>query len=122
MTPSTNETNGRTTYVAGRAMRGVRGSALLALIAGFTCLLSTTPAIAANAEAQMTVSARVLARAVVTLENAPGSINVTAEDVSRGFIEIAAPLTVRVKTTSRAGSLRTVSRMPASFSPVTLHF
>jgi hypothetical protein len=104
------------------ASRALRASALLGVIAGLVTLLGATPAMAANAEAQMSVSVRVLARAVVTLENAPSTITVTPEDIARGFVDVAAPITVRVKTNSRAGYLLTVRRLDDSFSAVKLSF
>jgi hypothetical protein len=125
MTLSMRETNGLTSQNPTNSESGgraARASAFLFLIAGLACFFATTPARAANAEAQMTVSARVLARAVVTLENSPSSINITSDDISRGFVEIAAPITVRVKTNSRAGYLLTVSRLDDSFSAVNLSF
>jgi hypothetical protein len=125
MTHSLSATNGLMSQDPTNSESGcpaARASAFLGLLAGFACLLAATPAMAANAEAQMTVSARVLARAVVTLENAPSSISVTAEDIARGFIDIAAPITVRVRTNSRAGYLLTVSRLDDSFSAVKLSF
>jgi len=125
MTHSVSETNGLKSQYPTNADSGcgaARASAFLGLIAGFACFLAATPVMAANVEAQMTVSARVLARAVVTLENAPSAISVTAEDIARGFIDIAAPITVRVRTNSRAGYLLTVSRLDDSFSAVKLSF
>jgi hypothetical protein len=120
MTPSMSMTNGLVANYA--ASPAARPSAFLGLIAGLAFLFAATPAMAANAEAQMTVSARVLARAVVTLDNAPTSITVTAEDIARGFVDIAAPITVRVRTNSRAGYLLTVNRLDDSFSAVNLSF
>ena len=132
MRHSASETNGlaavdqANTELARRIQRSGRrrahAVAFLGLIAGFACLLTATPTMAANAEAQMTVSARVIARAVVTLENAPSSISVTAADIARGFVDVATPITVRVKTNSRAGYLLTVRRVDDSFSAVKLSF
>jgi hypothetical protein len=70
----------------------------------------------------MTVSARVVARAVLAIDQQPDQVVVTGADVARGYIDLEAPLSVRVKTNSRNGYLLTVSNASQAFAAVEMAF
>jgi hypothetical protein len=67
----------------------------------------------------MLVSATVLARAVVSVAGAPATIDVTADDLARGYVD-AGPVTVRVKTNSRRGYLLQANNIGDVFSRIEL--
>lgn len=85
-----------------------------------SALLFAAPLSAESVTAPMTVSVQVLARAVVSVDAAPASIEVTAEDISRGYVDVAAPILVRVRTNSRRGYLLQVDNVSEAFSTVEL--
>lgn len=85
-----------------------------------SALLFVAPLSAESVTAPMTVSVQVLARAVVSVDAAPASVEVTAEDISRGYVDVAAPILVRVRTNSRRGYLLQVDNVSEAFSMVEL--
>ena len=85
-----------------------------------SALLFAAPLSAESVTAPMTVSVQVLARAVVSVDAAPASVEVTAEDISRGYVDVAAPILVRVRTNSRRGYLLQVDNVSEAFSTVEL--
>ncbi|MGZ5492776.1 MAG: hypothetical protein ACXW3E_04520 [Thermoanaerobaculia bacterium] len=85
-----------------------------------SALLFVAPLSAESVTAPMTVSVQVLARAVVSVDAAPASIEVTAEDIRRGYVDVAAPIRVRVRTNSRRGYLLQVDNVSEAFSTVEL--
>ena len=91
------------------------------LMAAVLILIVPQFARAEQNSATMNVSVRVLARAVVDVSSAP-SIDVTEADVQRGYIDVAEPLQLRVRTNSRQGYLLQVSKTDESFSTVELSF
>ena len=66
---------------------------------------------AESVSATLAVSVRVLANARVSVESAPSQVQVTESDVARGYVELPAPVRVRVHTNSQAGYLLTVTRL-----------
>lgn len=70
----------------------------------------------------MTVSATVLASAKLTVESQPLSVDVTAEDIQRGYVELDAPIRLRVQTNSRRGYLLQVANADEAFSQIELSF
>jgi hypothetical protein len=83
-------------------------------------LFVVVPASADSTSATMTVSAQVIARAIVAVDSAPVSIEVTAGDVSRGYVDVASPITIRVRTNSRRGYMLQVDKTSETFSRVEL--
>jgi hypothetical protein len=57
----------------------------------------------AESSARFGVSATVLAEASLRLEAAPGELDVSAQDISRGFIDMTEPVRVRVASNSPDG-------------------
>jgi hypothetical protein len=89
-----------------------------ALIA--STLLFAAPMHADSVSAQMNVSVQVLARAVVAVDSAPASVEVTASDITRGYVELDSPVMVRVRTNSRRGYVLQVNNVSETFSRVEL--
>ncbi|MGZ8833797.1 MAG: hypothetical protein ACXW19_11460 [Thermoanaerobaculia bacterium] len=86
-------------------------------------LLMIVPALRAESvEGKMTVSAMVVASARLTVESQPSSIEITAADIARGYVELDAPIVLRVQTNSRRGYLLQVSNMDESFSEIEISF
>jgi hypothetical protein len=83
-------------------------------------LFIATPMCADSVTASMNVSVQVIARAVVAVDSAPENVNVTPEDISRGYLDIESPLTIRVRTNSRRGYLLQVDNVSDTFSRVEL--
>ena len=86
-----------------------------------TAVCFASPLLADSISASMTVSTRVIARAVLTVDSQPGSVTVTAGDVARGYVDAAQPVELRVKTNSRAGYLLQADQVnEPSFSAIEL--
>ncbi|MGZ4808846.1 MAG: hypothetical protein ACXVJT_00020 [Thermoanaerobaculia bacterium] len=89
---------------------------LLALVAA---LIIAVPVFADSVSKQMTVSTRVIARAVVTVDP-PAAIVVTADDVARGYVDVTQPIQVRVRTNSRNGYVLQAEKTTEAFSAIEL--
>ncbi|HJS90064.1 MAG TPA: hypothetical protein VJ738_08895 [Steroidobacteraceae bacterium] len=80
------------------------GTALYALAAFFlACVGSVTPATAAVAGAPITVSAVVQPRTAIVSATMPASLDVTASDVARGFVEVSGSSQILVTNNSPEG-------------------
>ena len=91
-----------------------------AAVAGLLLLLSI-PLMAQSSSTTMGVSVTVVARAVVTVENQPSSVNVSSADIERGFVEVAEPILIRVRTNSRSGYVLQADKSHGSaFSEIAL--
>jgi hypothetical protein len=94
--------DGKTTsaVVAGRAGKAcVLAFALAAFIA------PALPVHAGSVSASLSVSAVVRARAVLSVESQPASLQITEADVARGYVEAPGASLVQVRTNSPAGWL-----------------
>ena len=100
-------------------MARMKTSHALTLVAVAVALLSTARLDAATASAPMTVSVRVIARAVITIEN-EGDVVVTHDDIERGYVELTSPIVLNVRTNSRRGYVLEVSKSNEAFSSVEL--
>jgi hypothetical protein len=83
-------------------------------------MLLATPLAAESVNAPMTVSVQVISHAVLTMDSAPASVEVTAADISRGYVDVTAPIVVRVRTNSRRGYLLQVDNVSEAFSTAEL--
>ena len=92
-------------------------AATLALI-----LVLPSVALAESASTSMQVSVTVLARALVTVDSQPASIEVTESDIERGYVDVAEPIVVRVRTNSRRGYLLSLANASDVFSAVEVSF
>ena len=78
-------------------------------------------AAAETASATIGVSVRVVANAAVELESAPAGITVTEADLARGYVDLSAPINVRVRSNSSRYRL-TVTAMSDAFGPATFNW
>lgn len=78
-------------------------------------------AFAGDDSASMTVSARVIARAVVDVNSQPDVV-VTEADLARGYVDVNEPLAVRIRTNSRNGYLLQVANTSDAFESIELAF
>lgn len=78
----------------------VRVLALSALLFG-----TLTAACAQSDETKLTVSATVLKYASLKVLAQPGSVVVTAADITRGYVDVPAPASVQVQTNTQNGYL-----------------
>lgn len=102
-----------------RLRAGMNVNRTLAAFVGLTLLL-TTPLAADSVTAPMQVSVQVLARAIVTVDSQPATIEITAADVTRGYVDLDAPILVRVRTNSRRGYMLQVEKTSETFSGIDL--
>ena len=75
----------------------------------------TTPIFAGSNTAQMTVSARVLARTILTVDSQPASVEITTADIARGYVDVPQAVAFRVRSNVREG-------YSLSFEPVAFPF
>jgi len=80
--------------------------------------LLTNNALAGSVSASMTVSANVLAVAKKTVMHQTPVVNVTKEDLARGYVEVAKATVVEVKTNSRSGYLLSFENSGGPFGEV----
>jgi hypothetical protein len=95
-------------------MDGFRSAALV--ISG---LLLASALSAGSVSAPMQVSVQVVARAIVTVQNAP-AITITAEDIARGYAEVASPVLLVARTNSRRGYVLQAEMTGEEFTAVEL--
>jgi|SRR5438132_1297680 len=58
---------------------------------------------AGSSSAQMNVSVQVIARTIVTVDNQPASVDITAADVARGYIDLPQSVAFRVRSNAVNG-------------------
>ena len=104
------------------AVRQLKRSILRPLLLSIASLLTVVPLFAGSVSATMNVSVSVLARAVVTVSSQPDVVTVTDADIARGYVDMATPISLLVRTNSRAGYLLQVDRSCDAFSAVELTF
>lgn len=83
-------------------------------------LFGTLPALAESSSANMQVSVRVIARAIVSIDSQPSAVTITADDIARGYVDVPAPIVVRVRTNSRQGYMLQVEKLSDTFSSIEL--
>jgi hypothetical protein len=100
--------------------RATRCSVLL--LAALSILFIAPAAFAGSTSATMQVSVSVIARAVLTVTSQPEVVTVTEADVARGYVDVATPISLLVRTNSRAGYLLQVERIADEFGDIELTF
>jgi len=105
--------------VVSDAMRIARRTLPAIVIAALS--FAASDAAADSVSATIGVSVRVVANAVVELESAPAGITVTEADIVRGYVDLAAPIHVRVRSNSSRYRL-TVTAMSDAFGPATFNW
>jgi hypothetical protein len=68
----------------------------------FVAVASAIPACGATS-GQMHVSVEVIARTILTIDSQPSSVQVTAADVSRGYIDLPQAIVFHVRSNARDG-------------------
>ncbi len=68
-----------------------------------TVVLGTAPLSAASSSAQLNVSVQVVARTILTVDSQPASVEITADDVSRGYIDVPQSVTFHVRSNAANG-------------------
>ena len=92
------------------------------LLTSALLLVVAPPLQAESVSRTMTVSANVVASARLTVQSQPATINVTAEDIARGYVDVAEPIVVRIQTNSRQGYLLQVANADDNFRALELTF
>lgn len=118
MTPTAPQ-NGRN---GAKEIRRSIGTLPLLLLVAAVGLLPSLSVSASSVSAQMTVSVKVIARAVMSIDNEPTDVLVTEADVARGYVDLTVPMTINVRTNSRSGYLLQVSPVGGAFAAVDLNF
>ncbi len=95
---------------------------LLRLSAALLVILAASQLFAGSASAPMHVSVNVMARAIVTVDSVPAAVEVTGSDIARGYVDVIAPVVIRVRTNSRAGYLLQAEQQSPDFKMVELSF
>lgn len=85
-----------------------------------TVAIGTVPAFADSTSAKMNVSVQVIARAIVSVDDQPSAVTITAADIARGYVDVPAPIVVRVRTNSRQGYMLQVENQSETFSSIEL--
>ena len=78
--------------------------------------------LADSVETKMVVSATVIASARLTVESQPLAVDVTQQDIERGYVELTTPIVVRVRTNSRSGYLLQVANVDEAFEQIEVAF
>jgi len=86
---------------------------LLALLA---VTAMSAPLYAGSSAAQMNVSVQVIARTILTVDAQPSEINVTADDIARGYVDVPQAVAFRVRSNSRQGYSLTFQPVSFPFS------
>jgi hypothetical protein len=66
-------------------------------------LVQATPLYGDDVSAELRVSATVIARSIAELQAAPESLEITAEDVRRGWVDARQPSRLRIRSNDRNG-------------------
>jgi len=87
---------------------------LLPVLLAFTAM--SAPLYAGSSTAQMNVSVHVIARTILTVDAQPSSVNITADDVARGYVDVPQAVAFRVRSNSRDGYMLTFQPVNFPFS------
>ena len=77
-----------------------------------TSIVTALPVLAASKSASLTVSVEVVARTIMTVDSQPATVEVTADDVARGYVDL--PQSVLFHVRSNAANGYTVQFQPLS--------
>jgi hypothetical protein len=66
-------------------------------------ILSVASAYAGSSSAEMRVSVQVIARTLLTVDQEPASLQITADDVARGYVEVPHAVAVRIRSNASNG-------------------
>lgn len=77
-----------------------------------TALVAAAPLLAASKSASLSVSVEVVARTIMTVDSQPAAVEVTSNDVARGYVDV--PQAVAFHVRSNAANGYTVQFQPVS--------
>ena len=66
-------------------------------------ILGAAAAQAASSSAEMRVSVQVIARTLLTVDQEPTSVQITADDIARGYIEVPEAVAFRIRSNASNG-------------------
>ena len=95
---------------------------LLRISTALVVILTASQLFAGSASAPMQVSVNVIARAILTVDSTPGAVEVTGADIARGYVDVSAPVVIRVRTNRRAGYMLQAEQQSSDFKVVELSF
>lgn len=75
-----------------------------------------------SSTASMNVSATVLARTMLSIDQQPSSIEVTAADVARGYVELPGAVRFSLRTNARGGTQLDVAGLDQAFTEMKLRW
>ena len=84
-------------------------------LAAIAVIAIANPIYAGSNTAEMTVTARVMARTILSVGSQPASVSVTSDDILRGYVEVPQAVTFTVRSNARGG-------YALSFQPVNFPF
>lgn len=61
------------------------------------------PVYAGSSTGQLSVTVRVIARTILTVDSQPASVSVTADDIARGYVDVPQAVAFRVRSNAREG-------------------
>jgi len=83
-------------------------------------MFGTFPLSAGSTSATTQVSVQVIARAIVSVDSQPAAVTITSDDIARGYVDVATPIVLRVRTNSRQGYMLQVENLTETFSSIEL--
>jgi hypothetical protein len=92
---------------------------ILPLLAILFCLPT---AYAASTSTTMNVSVQVIGRTIVTVGQQPAAINVTVDDIHRGYIDVPAAVAFQVRSNARNGYVLEFEPIAGPFSQAHVKF
>ena len=72
-------------------------TALLQMLLAIAITAMSAPLYAGSSTGQMNVSVQVIARTILTVDAQPSEINVTADDIARGYVDVPQAVAFRVQ-------------------------
>ena len=87
---------------------------LLLVLVAVTAM--SAPVYAGSSAAQMNVSVQVISRTILTIDAQPATVNVTPDDVARGYVDVPQVVAFRVLSNSRDGYSLTFHPVSYPFS------
>jgi hypothetical protein len=87
---------------------------LLTLLLAITAM--SAPLYAGSGTAQMNVSVQVIARTILTIDAQPATVNITPDDVLRGYVDVPQAVAFNVRSNSRQGYALTFQPVSFPFS------
>lgn len=81
-----------------------------------TAILIAIPAVAASSTAQLSVSVQVIARTILSIDSEPASVEVSAADIARGYVDLPQSVAFHVHSNDTAGYTLQFEPLASPFS------